>query len=104
MSFEKTLDDNVKARLDQLYNLFAGVDEDSVPQLCQIVDGALKVHSGLVLPRWDNLACTVYAATNNIHVITFKLDVVTVATITLTYQNGGAADNDTIATLVVATP
>lgn len=102
--FEKTLAENGKVRLASQYQLAAGIDDDAEPQLLNVDDaGNLKVNAlfGLQLPFWDNFTATRYGSTNNLHVITFKVASTTVATLTLTYFGGGAADNDTVQTLAL---
>lgn len=57
---------------------------------------------GFSLPLHDNIALTYLNSTNNVGTVTYKLGATAVATLTLTYVNAAAADNDLIATATLA--
>lgn len=59
-------------------------------------------NGGIQLPASDYVAYTYYGSTNNIETATYKVGGsggTTVATLTYTYVNGGAADDDNIASV-----
>jgi hypothetical protein len=100
---EQTITGNNKVRLDIEYPIVAGVDKDSVPQLLQVDDEKnLKTVTiaGFALPPYDKLLLDYYGSTNNIkHAVYYKQGVI-VATLTLTYVGGAAADNDRPASVI----
>lgn len=55
--------------------------------------GSLSVQ-GFPIPPYDAIDLSYYGSTNNIAQVTYKKDGASVKTLTLTYVNGGASDND----------
>lgn len=69
------------------------------------LEAAVELILGAVtggLPPWDNRSFTYYGATNNAHVVTYKLGATSVATVTYTYVAAGAADDDDVLTETLA--
>lgn len=56
--------------------------------------GALMARNTPSVPYHDEQVIAYYGSTNNIHTITYKVNGATIATQTLTYQGGGASDDD----------
>lgn len=54
------------------------------------------------LPTWNSRSFTYIGATNNASVVTYKLNGVSVATVTYTYVAAGAADDDDVLTETLA--
>ena len=60
---------------------------------------------GLSLPPSDYVACTYVGSTNNVSAATYKIggsEGTTVATLSFTYVDDGAADNDKIASATLS--
>lgn len=64
-----------------------------------ILEGIRAFSGGTSIPAWDSLDATDhYGSTNNIRNLIYKLSGAEVARFTFTYINGGAADDDDLAT------
>lgn len=68
-------------------------------QLWQIKQ-AISGSPGFQIPQYDDIELTYYGSTNNVETVVYKNDGATVATLTLTYVGGGAADNDNVESVV----
>lgn len=92
---ELTITGNNKVRLSSLYYLLAGKDKDSVPRLVLTDEqGRLILGGAAALPEWQTFDLEYWGATNNLKTVIYKVAGVEVARVALTYQNGGAANND----------
>lgn len=60
--------------------------------------GSLSVQ-GFQVPPFDEIELSYYGSTNNIAQVIYKKSGDSVKVLTLTYVNGGVADNDRIATI-----
>jgi hypothetical protein len=60
--------------------------------------GSLSVQ-GFQVPSFDEIELSYYGSTNNIAQVIYKKSGDNVKVLTLTYVNGGVADNDRIATI-----
>jgi hypothetical protein len=54
------------------------------------------------IPPWNSREFTYVGSTNNVESVTYFKDSTEVATVSYTYVNAGAADNDKVATETVA--
>lgn len=56
---------------------------------------------GFAIPAYDTIALTYYGSTNNVHVVVYSKNSVTVATLTLSYVGGPPGSDDAILAGVV---
>jgi hypothetical protein len=99
---EITITGNQKLRANQQYPVVAGVDKDKVPRLVRTdADGRLEL-SGVSIPTFDAFAVAYYGATNNVHTVIYTRNGTEVARWTFTYVGGAAADDDDVASGVLA--
>lgn len=72
--------------------------DGGVPKLLKVDgQGQLYTVAGALLgaaPPHDEIQLDYYGSTNNLQTVVYRLENETVATWTLTYAGGGAADND----------
>lgn len=99
---EITITGNQKLRANQQYPVIAGADDDKVPRLVKVdPDGRLEL-SGAQIPTFDAFAVAYYGTTNNVHTVIYTRSGTEVARWTFTYVGGAAADDDDVASGVLA--
>lgn len=94
---EHTLAGNQKVRLASQYQLAAGKDEAGNPLLLRVDgEGRLLLGGGPQLPEWETFELEYWGnpETNNLKTVIYKVAGEEVARISLTYRNGGLADDD----------
>lgn len=99
---------------------FGMVNDDGTPKLTTVLEGipigskdgtstgeaGIKAiiigdnTQGLIIPPYDEQDFTYYGSTNNIETIVYKKATATVLTLTFTYLNSGAANDDLVTKIV----
>jgi hypothetical protein len=80
-----------------LYDLWAGNVSIGI-----MTNGPIAVTTppvGFAIPPYDSTTYSYFGSTNNVETIVFKKNSVAVATLTFTYVNGGAANDDQVASI-----